>query len=357
MRQTNPWEIWIWPWAATIEAYRRALKGWTPDQAVEPSPRTEPEWSTPNRDVFELAELHLRDFSVGKSDAFPVLIVAPFALHDAAIADLAPHHSIIETLRACGCYRIFLIDWKSATADTQRNTIDSQLSALNVAVDEIGSPVDLVGLCQGGWLSLVYAARFPSKVRRLALVGAPIDTAAESSLLSTSARTSPAAFVDDLIRRGNGLVLGRHTASLWPLDPDKTLHMIESLQLEGPLASDENQRTAKIFQHWNQRLLDLPGPYYRQVFDWLFRDNRLATGAFPALGRIIDLKEVHCPLYLLAGASDNIAPAAQVCAAASLVASATRVETAVAPCGHLALFLGRQTLTKEWPRIATWLLQ
>jgi pimeloyl-ACP methyl ester carboxylesterase len=41
-------------------------------------------------------------------------------------------------------------------------------------VDDIGPPVDLIGLCQGGWLSLVYAARFPGKVRRLVLAGAPI---------------------------------------------------------------------------------------------------------------------------------------------------------------------------------------
>jgi pimeloyl-ACP methyl ester carboxylesterase len=52
-------------------------------------------------------------------------------------------------------------------------TIDSYLSDLNVAVDDIGPPVDLIGLCQGGWLSLVYAARFAGKVRRLVLAGAP----------------------------------------------------------------------------------------------------------------------------------------------------------------------------------------
>ncbi|MEQ6411013.1 alpha/beta hydrolase, partial [Salmonella enterica subsp. enterica serovar Enteritidis] len=46
---------------------------------------------------------------------------------------------------------------------------------LNVAVDTIGPPVDLAGLCQGGWLSLLYAARFPDKVRRLVLAGSPVD--------------------------------------------------------------------------------------------------------------------------------------------------------------------------------------
>ena len=31
------------------------------------------------------------------------------------------------------------------------------------------------------------------------------------------------------------------------------------------------------------------------------------------------------------------------------------VETAIAPCGHLALFVGLDTLKNEWPRIARWL--
>ena len=53
--------------------------------------------------------------------------------------------------------------------------IDDYLSALNVAVDQIGGKVDLVGLCQGGWMALVYAARFPAKVRKLVLAGAPVD--------------------------------------------------------------------------------------------------------------------------------------------------------------------------------------
>ena len=71
--------------------------------------------------------------------------------------------------------------------------IDSYLSDLNVAVDDVGPPVDLIGLCQGGWLSLVYAARFPGKVRRLVLAGAPIDVMAEPSLPSARARTTPSA--------------------------------------------------------------------------------------------------------------------------------------------------------------------
>ena len=54
--------------------------------------------------------------------------------------------------------------------------IDKYLAEINVAVDAVGGSVNLVGLCQGGWMSAMYAARFPRKLQSLVLAGAPIDT-------------------------------------------------------------------------------------------------------------------------------------------------------------------------------------
>lgn len=133
-----------------------------------------PEWTTPNHEMLVLTALRLRDFSLAGNGCCPVDVVAPFALHDAALADLAPAHSLIETLRTNGCSRLFLVEWMSATMQTQLHTIDSHLAELNIAVDDVGAPVALIGLCQGGWLSLIYATRFPDKVRKLVLAGAPV---------------------------------------------------------------------------------------------------------------------------------------------------------------------------------------
>ena len=79
-----------------------------------------------------------------------------------------------------------MTDWRSASPDMRFLAIDNYLADLNVLVDELGGYVDLIGLCQGGWLALTYAARFPLKVRKLVLAGAPIDVAAGTSRLSDS---------------------------------------------------------------------------------------------------------------------------------------------------------------------------
>ena len=59
---------------------------------------------------------------------------------------------------------------------------------------------------------------------------------------------------------------------------------------------------------WYAWTVDLPGTYYLQVVEQLFKENRLAAGDFVALGRRIDLSKLHCPMFLLAAPDDDVAP-------------------------------------------------
>ena len=56
------------------------------------------------------------------------------------------------------------------------------------------------------------------------------------------------------------------------------------------------------FKEWYDLTVDLPGAYYLQVVSWLFKQNRLATGNFVALGRRIDLSALRHPIFLLGAA-------------------------------------------------------
>ena len=171
-------------------------------------------WTTSNTVALELASMRLRNFST-ETGGLATLICAPYALHSASIADFAPGHSVVEALCQGGLSRVFVTDWRSATPETRYFSIDNYLADLNVAVDELGPPVDLIGLCQGGWLALVYAARFPKKVRRLVLVGAPIDIAAAESQLSRFVADVPLRMFDELVRQGEGIVHGDRMLKSW----------------------------------------------------------------------------------------------------------------------------------------------
>ncbi|MGZ9020519.1 MAG: hypothetical protein ACXW3S_11270, partial [Rhodoplanes sp.] len=118
----------------------------------------------------------------------------------------------------------------------------------------------------------------------------------------------------------------------------------------------EESELHERFRKWYDWTVDLPGIYYLEVVQWLYKENRLAQGTFFALGRRIDLAQVKLPLLLLAGRDDQIIAPPQVMSAASMVGTRPdEIKTLIAPSSHLGLFMGRDTLTRFWPEIVAWL--
>jgi len=342
-------EALLWPFSAAKLAMDACL-WWLDRGSPEPGEATL-DWTTANRIALDLPTMRLRDFST-RSGGQSALICAPYALHRALIADFAPDHSVVQSLQRGGIDRVYLTDWRSAAPDMRYFAIDNYLSDLNVAVDEIGAPVDLVGLCQGGWLSLLYAARFPAKVRRLVMVGAPVDLSIESAL-SRLVRNAPNAVYDQLVQRGGGNVSGEEMLRFWSrqLSPADI-----AVALQKELSDTEGAALLERFNRWNAETLNLPGTYYLQIVNWIFRENRIATGRFAALGRDIDLREVRAPLFLLAGLDDEVVPATQALATAHLVGTPPAfIAAASEPCDHLGLFMGARTHVHAWARVAEWL--
>ncbi len=315
----------------------------------------EPDWATPNSIALDLKTVRLRDFSTATIGT-PTLLCAPFALHGASITDLAPGHSLVTALRKAGLRRLHVTDWRPADETMRDLGVDDYLATLNVLVDHVGAPVDLIGLCQGGWLALLYAARFPTKVRKLVLVGAPIDIAAAPSGLSQIIAGMPAALFEDLVKLGNGRIIGRKVQKFWGPEtiPPEDMHRL--LEVEAPLDSDDFVALRRRFEAWYAWTLDLPGPYYLEGIDKIFKRNALAGGAFVALGERIDLSRLTTPLYLLAARDDELVAPEQLFALARQAATAPAdIRTDLAPCRHLGLFMGHKVLRDHWPAVAGWL--
>jgi poly(3-hydroxybutyrate) depolymerase len=91
-----------------------------------------------------------------------------------------------------------------------------------------------------------------------------------------------------------------------------------------------------------------------EVIEKLYRRNELAAGSFVALGQKIDLSRLQLPMYLLAGSADEVVAPEQLLAVERLVGTQPKY-VEVAPCNHLALFMGKRTLEEYWPRIVRWM--
>jgi poly(3-hydroxyalkanoate) synthetase len=317
----------------------------------------EPEWITQNEVALELASVRLRRF--GKSGlGRPTLICAPFALHAATITDIAPGHSLVEALGAVLDGPVYVTDWRSADANSAFRTIDDYIADLNVLIGELGESVDLVGLCQGGWMGLAYAARFPGKVRRLVLAGAPIDIAAADSALSRLARSTPLAVFQELVTLGGGRMQGRRLLKFWQSNAINRQNIQLALQIPSLVGAEAFRPLESRFREWYAWTLDLPGRFYLDVIERIYLKNELAAGYFSVLGRRLDLGDVTIPIYLLAASEDDVVAPAQALAVRNLVGTkAPALRYATTSCGHLGLFMGRRTLADEWREIGRWLMQ
>jgi poly(3-hydroxyalkanoate) synthetase len=297
----------LWPAliAESASEFASAAARQLADLAIERQPRAgarEPQWTTQNRVALELLTVRLRDFSTA-AEGVPVLICAPFALHAATITDFAPRHSLVAALQGAGIGPVFVTDWCSARPDMRFLSIDNCLADLNILVDELGGRVHLIGLCQGGWMALIYASRFPRKITKLVLAGAPVDIAAGDSELSQLARKTPITIFRELVDIGGGRILGQHALQFWA----------PSFLSDKRFVICCSRRTR-------------PAP------------------------------KLCCPLFLLAAQNDDVVAPEQIFATEHLVGSQPRaLEKAVAPGGHLSLFMGRKILAHIWPDIARWL--
>jgi len=355
-----PYAAFFWPAFAAASAVEAAssiavqLMGPSGDVSAGRN-MPEPEGATAAKMALDLHTVRLRDFSTVESGA-ATLLCTPLALHGAVVADIAAGHSLVAALREAGIERLFMADWRSAGAEMRFRGIDDYLADLNVLVDHLGGFVDLIGLCQGGWLSLLYAARFPAKVRKLVMAGAPVDIAARLSGLSAVAAATPLGLFQSLVQSGDGRVIGRDVAKFWGTAAVDEKTVRDALQTPEPAGSPEFTRLEASFKTWNDWTIDVPGTYYLEVIEKLYKRNELAGGTFVALGQRIELARLRLPIYLLAGDADEVVAPEQLLALERLVGTPPELfRREIAPSTHLGLFMGKRTLEEYWPRIAGWI--
>jgi len=315
--------------------------------------RTPPRWATEHTVVAEWPIARLRDFSVaGPPEAIPTLFLPPQAGHDSCIVDFDPQQSQVRTALEAGLTKVFSLDWVGATDSTKDATVEDYVAVMVEAVGQLGGRVNLVGDCQGGWLAVIYAALHPDTVETLTIAGAPVDFHAGEPLIHDWMRllapTRDLAFYRGLVSSNDGVLPGTFLlGGFITMQPDNELD--RQLQLLARIQDPAHVVRYRVFEDWFKHTQAIPGTFYLWIVEHLFQNNELVAGTLRVGDRTVDLSDIACPIYLLAGESDHITPPAQVFALADHVGTPPdQVTRRQAAGGHLGLFMGRDALRHQW---------
>ncbi len=333
------------PWDAA-----RDMVQWSKELARQERPT----WASPHTITAEWPLARLRDFSGPDEphDVVPTLVLPPQAGHDSCIVDYAPGQSQVLTALEAGCVRVYSMDWIGATAQTKDATVDDYVAVVKEAVDLLGGHVNLVGDCQGGWLATIYSAVHPDTVHTLVIAGAPIDFHAGEPLIhdwmQLMTPMGQLDFYQAAVEANGGLLPGEFLVSGFKLmQPEAEFQ--RQMALLANINDPRHVERYRRFEDWFQWTQPIPGAFYLWIIEHLFLNNELLKGTLEIGGKVVDLAEIHCPLYLLAGAKDHITPPDQVWALADFVSTTeeniTRLTTAG---GHLGIFMGHESLQQCW---------
>jgi polyhydroxyalkanoate synthase subunit PhaC len=285
--------------------------------------------------------------------AAPVLIC--FALVNRPyVLDLQPDASLVRRLLEAGL-TVYLIDWgEPDEADRGRDLEDYLERALAGCIEHVRTAhgadgVNLLGVCQGGVLSLIYTALHPRHVRNLVTLTTAVDFQTEGDLLSKWVRGVD---TELLARCGNvpGAVLNALFLSLMPF----RLMQQKYVRL---LLSGADQRAVDEFVRLERWIFDSPpqaAAALTQYVRWFYQENRLVRGTLEIGGRRVDLKRIRQPLLNLYASADHIVPAPACAVMDRHVGSrdytAVRVDT-----GHIGMYVSRRARLEIPARIIEWL--
>lgn len=277
------------------------------------------------------------------------------------ILDLRSGNSTIERLLEEGL-DVYLLDWGYPEAPDLTLSLDDYINRyLNSAVDEIRSSTGLdqigvMGICQGGVLSLCYASLYPEKVQRLVTVVTPVDFHTSDNLLSQWARPLDV----DLLANTFGNIPGYMLTTMFQsLQPGKLLltKYLDFINALGAKKESEREETMGIFlamERWIADSPDLAGTAFREFVKGCFQENRLIAGTFEINGRAIDLSSLPMPVLNIYASKDHLVPPSSSKALASLIPADSYKEIEV-PTGHIGMFVSKKVLSSVPQAIAQWM--
>ena len=306
--------------------------------------------------IYEEDKLKLYRYSRNEPSTCRTPVLVVYALVNRQyMLDLQPDRSMIRNLLNLGL-DVFIIDWGYPNKADMYLGLDDYINVyIDNCVDVVrrvsqSDKINLMGVCQGGTFSAIYAALNPEKIQNLVTLVAPIDFSTNEGLLfNWSKHLNIDALVDSYrVIPGDFLNSGFLMLMPFNLNIRKYVDMLDVMEDKDKLLN---------FLRMEKWIFDSPGQAgecMRQFIKDCYQENKLVKGELLVGDRLVDLANITMPLLNIYASADHLVPPAATKPLNDLVGTEDKTLYEFKG-GHIGVFVGGKSQKELAPAISKWL--
>ncbi len=305
---------------------------------------------------YSLYRYRSHDHKVNRSKKEPEIVLIVYSLiNRATIIEFQNNKSLVGDLLESNC-DVFLLDWKEFNAGIDNLSLaDYPFRFIEECVNEIQritnvEAINMVGLCQGGVFSLLYALKHKNNVRRLALMSTPIDFKTQKDTMSKILQ-----HIDLELLRIAPFVSGSMLNSFFNMLAPYSILQKKYLTLLERQSDPEFVRSFLLMENWRWDCPNVSGKVLAEFIDIFYFNNSFLNRTIELSGIRIELGEkIGIPVLNLYGTRDRLVPPDSSKALSRMVAPNCAYQERSFECGHIGMYTYRKEGRSSGRTIAKW---
>jgi polyhydroxyalkanoate synthase len=313
---------------------------------------------TPYEVIYEEDRVKLKYYQPKKRPAghlkTPLLVIYAL-INRETMLDLQPGRSVAKSFLDNGI-DLYMVDWGYPSEKDKFLTIDDHVNGyINDMVDVIlkrhnVKKVNIMGICMGGTMSVIYASLHPEKVKNLVTTVTPSNFDTDKGLLHVWTKQMDA---DEMVEAYGNISGDFMNFGFLLLNParlmlDKYVGFME--QADNKVFVENFVRMEK----WIFDSPDIPGETFRQFIKDCYQKNLLIQSKLKIGSQIVDLKKITMPLLNIYGKYDHLVPP-EACDKLTGQVGSKDTEDVCLETGHIGIYVSSKTQKEFVPKIVDWL--
>ncbi len=284
----------------------------------------------------------------------PLLIIYAL-INRETMLDLQPGRSVVQSFLDSGM-DLYMADWGYPSEKDKFLTLDDHINGyMDTMVDFIRNhhackKVNIMGICMGGTMSIIYAALHPEKVKNLITTVTPSNFDTDQGLLHIWMKhLDPEKIIGAYGNMPGDLM----NIGFLLLNPARL--MID--KYVGFMENADNKDFVENFirmEKWIFDSPDVPGETFKQFITDFYQKNLLIQNQLYIGGRHVDLKKITMPLLNIYGKFDHLVPPG-ACDLLTRRVGSTDTKDVCLETGHIGIYVSSKTQKEFVPKIISWL--